>query len=96
MGGVNRAQRIVLVIALAVGFVVVAIAANLLLSEPVPPIWFRMGEAFSASQTDDYFVVMSDRAIAEQAGIWLVAVTTWAGTSVWLLRSTPARGEGTD
>jgi hypothetical protein len=92
----NRAQRIVLVIALALALVVIAIAANLVMSDPLEAGWFRVSESvgvtLAPSQTDDYFVVASDRSVMEQAAVWLVGIGMWTGASLWLLRS--ARAEG--
>jgi hypothetical protein len=87
---VNRAQRIVLVIAFGLAGVVVAIAANLVITDPPGSGWFPVsgstGVTFSPSNSDDYFVVMSDRAIVEQAAVWLAAIAVWTAAACWLLR----------
>jgi hypothetical protein len=88
----NRAQRIVLVIALGIGMIAIAIAANLVMTDPLDPSWFDLSEG--PRRSDDYFVVMSDRAILEQVGIWLLAVATWAGAALAApLGPRPPRGQ---
>lgn len=92
----NRAQRVVVVIALGIGMVVVAGALSFLTLHRVDGGWSsyapNVGVAFTPTQqTDTYYVVPTDRAIAEQAGIWLLALVTWAGASLWLLRSPLAK-----
>lgn len=93
----NHGQRIVLVVALGFAAVVVAIAANLVMTDPPGTGWFPVsgstGVTFSPSKTDSYVVVMSDRAILEQAGVWVVGIALWAAASCWLLRS-GARPDG--
>jgi len=97
MSRVNRAQRIVLVIAMAVGLFVAAGALSFITLDRVGGGWFayapNTGATLSPSQqTDTYYVVPTDRAILEQAGIWLLALVTWSGASLWLLR-TPRAAE---
>jgi hypothetical protein len=96
---VNTAQRIVLVVALGIALVAIAGAANLAMDYPVDGGWFayapNTGATFSPSQTDSYFAVGNDGAILRQAAIWLLAIGTWAGASVWLLR-TRAEGDTDD
>jgi len=90
MSRVNRAQRIVLVIAMAVGLFVAAGAVSFITLDRVGGGWFAYAPntgATPSQQTDTYYVVPTDRAIAEQAGIWLLALVTWAGAAVWLLRT---------
>jgi hypothetical protein len=93
---VNTAQRIVLVIALGIALVAIAGAVNLLMLDRVGPGWFayapNTGVTFSPSETDTYFAVATDRSIMEQAGVWLLALATWAGASLWLLRTRPQGG----
>jgi hypothetical protein len=90
---VNTAQRVVLVVALGIAMIAVAGALNLLLLDRIGAGWFSLDEStgatFSPSQTDTYYVVPTDRAIVEQAGIWLLALATWGGASLWLLRTRP-------
>jgi hypothetical protein len=89
---VNLAQRVVVVIALGIGLFVVAAAVSFLTLDRVDGGWFayapNTGVTLEPSQqTDTYYVVPTDRAMAEQAGIWLLALVTWAGASLWLLRT---------
>ena len=84
-----------LVIALAIGLVVAASALSFITLDRVGAGWFayapNTGVASSPSQqTDTYYVVPTDRAILEQAGIWLLALITWVAASLWLLRAGPA------
>ena len=92
----NTAQRIVLVIALGIGLVAIAGTVNIVMLDRVGPGWFayapNTGVTFSPSQTDSYFVVPTDRSIIEQGAVWLLALATWAGASVWLLRTRPQGG----
>ena len=87
----NQAQRIVLVIALGIGLLVIAVALNLVMTDPLGSGWFRLGDttgvALSPSQTDNYFVVASDRTIIEQAAVWVAGVAVWTGAALWLLRT---------
>ena len=94
----NHAQRVVLVIALGIGLFAIAGAASFITLDRVGAGWFsyapNTGITLSPSdQTDTYYVVPTDRAIVEQAGIWLLALVTWAGASVWLLRARPVTDE---
>jgi len=97
----NRAQRIVLVIALGIALVAIALTLNLVMTDRyLASGWFayapNTGVTFSPSQTDDYFVVVSDRSIMEQGAVWLVAVGTWTLASLWLLRSRSSEGTGAE
>jgi hypothetical protein len=87
---VNQAQRIVLVIALGLALFAVAGAVNLVLLDRAGG-WFDYAPntGITTSQTDTYFIVSDDAEIARQAGVWLLALSTWAGASLWLLRSRP-------
>jgi hypothetical protein len=91
---VNQGQRIVLVFALGIALFAIASCVNLLLLDRVGPGWFDYAPntGVTTSQTDTYFVVADDDAIVRQAGIWLLALATWAGASLWLLRAKPVRG----
>ena len=85
-----------LVIALGIGLFAVAGALSLLSLDRLGDGWFSLDESTGvtlSSQTDTYYVVPTDRTVVEQAGIWLLAVVTWAGASVWLLR-TPRSVDG--
>jgi hypothetical protein len=86
---VNRAQRIVLVVAMGIGLFALAGAANLLLLDRPDPGWFTYSPSVGVtmSETDTYFVTASDRDVVEQAAVWLAALAGWTGASVWLLRS---------
>ena len=92
----NLGQRIILVIALAIALFAVAGAANLLMLDRVDAGWFayapNTGATLSPSQTDSYFAVATDRSIIEQSAVWLLALATWAGASLWLLRTRPQGG----
>ena len=93
----NLAQRIVLVIALGLAMVAIAGALNLVLLDGIGAGWLSLDESsgatFSPSQTDTYYVVPTDRTIVEQAAIWLLALATWGGASLWILRTrTPPAG----
>ena len=89
----NQAQRIVLVIALGLALFAVAGAVNLVLLDRVGAGWFDYAPntGVTTSQTDTYYVVPTDRDVLEQAGIWLLALATWAGASVWILRNRAQR-----
>ena len=90
----NHGQRIVLIIALGLAGVVVSIAANLVMTDPPGSGWFPLsgstGVTFSPSQSDNYVVVLSDRAILEQAAVWLAGLALWTAASCWLLRDREA------
>ena len=93
----NTAQRVVLVVALGIAMLAIAGALNLVLLDRIGAGWFSLDEStgatFSPSQTDTYYVVPTDRAIVEQAAIWLLALATWGGASLWILRTCPPRGD---
>jgi hypothetical protein len=90
---VNTAQRIVLVVALGIALFAIAGAANLLMDYPSANGWFAYAPNTGVTaQIDDYYIVVDDGVVMRQAGVWLLALATWAGASVWLLRSRPQGG----
>ena len=88
----NQAQRLVLVIALGIALVIVTVAANLLVDDPVPGGWVDLTPSVGATVSDQYFVVVDDDVIVRRAAMWLAGLVVWTGASLWLLRSRP---EGT-
>jgi hypothetical protein len=83
---VNRAQRIVLVIALGVGLLTAALVANLLMLEPYGG-WFAYAPNTSITATSDYFVHPTDGELVRQGLVWLAALALWTAASLRLLRT---------
>ena len=83
----NRAQRIVLVVALGVGLVALAVVLNLLMLDRFDGGWFAYEPNASITTSDTYFTVVSDRAIVRQGLVWLAALALWTGVSLRLLRT---------
>ena len=83
----NRAQRIILVVALGVALLVAAVVVNLLMLARFDGGWFAYVPSSPVTTSDNYFTVTSDRAIMRQGLVWLAALALWTGVSLWLLRT---------
>ena len=84
---VNQSQRIVSIVALGVALLVVGWGVNLLMLDAPNDLSSYVPGTGASRQTDAYFVVTDDEAIVRHAGVWLLAVATWAAASLWLVRS---------
>jgi hypothetical protein len=87
----NRAQRIVVVVALGLALVVAVWGSNLLMLD-APTDWFTYSPSAAPSQqTDTYFVVLDDSAVVQQVALGLSAIAVWTASGLWLLRTRQER-----
>jgi hypothetical protein len=91
---VNRAQRIVLVIALGLALLGAAIGANLLMLDRYDDGWFSYAPNPGVTVSDLYFRPASDGSIVQQGLVWVVALAVWTAASVRLLRTPGPGGSG--